>query len=104
MLMLSGSARLHAPGSSGAGRMALRALPWLGRWTALGLAGVAFLFPIYWVVTMAFKPEFEWDSSGGKIFWFPQHWTLDNFRIVFGHAPTSQFVDVTTSQSAVPYI
>jgi multiple sugar transport system permease protein len=53
---------------------------------------------------MAFKPEFEWESTGGKIFWVPQHWTLDNFRIVFGHPPTSQFADVTTSQSAVPYI
>jgi len=53
---------------------------------------------------MAFKPEFEWESIGGKVFWVPKHWTLDNFRVVFGHPPTSQFVDVTTSQSAVPYI
>ena len=63
-----------------------------------------FLFPIYWIVTMAFKPEFEWGSSGGKVFWVPKDWTLDNFRIVFGHPPTSQFVDVTTSQSALPFI
>jgi multiple sugar transport system permease protein len=67
-------------------------------------AGGFFLFPIYWVVTMAFKPESEWESIGGKVFWAPEHWTLDNFRIVFGHPPTSQFLDVTTSQSTVPFI
>jgi multiple sugar transport system permease protein len=70
----------------------------------IALAGGFFLFPVYWVITMAFKPEFEWESIGGKVFWVPKHWTLDNFRIVFGHAPTSQFVDVTTSQSALPSI
>jgi multiple sugar transport system permease protein len=77
-----------------------RALASIGRWTAILLAGVFFLFPVYWAVTMAFKPEFEWESIGGKVFWVPQHWTLDNFRIIFGHAPTSQFVDVTTAESA----
>jgi ABC-type glycerol-3-phosphate transport system permease component len=51
-----------------------------GRGAVILLAGGFFLFPIYWVVTMAFKPEFEWESFGGKIFWVPQHWTLDNFR------------------------
>jgi multiple sugar transport system permease protein len=76
----------------------------LGRWVVIALAAVFFLFPVYWVVTMAFKPEFEWESYGGKVFWVPAHWTLDNFRIVFGHPPTSQFIDVTTSQSALPFI
>jgi multiple sugar transport system permease protein len=68
------------------------------------LALGCFLFPIYWVVTMAFKPEGEWESIGGKVFWFPEQWTLDNFRTVLGHPPTSGFVDVTTSSSAFPFI
>jgi multiple sugar transport system permease protein len=99
--MASVSAPLHARPLH---RQVIHALSRLGRWTVFAFAGGFFLFPVYWVVTMAFKPEFEWESIGGKVFWFPEHWTLDNFRIVFGHPPTSQFVDVTTSQSAVPYI
>jgi len=42
-----------------------------------------FLFPIYWMVTMAFKPYVEWTAAGGKIYWFPNHPTLDNFRTIF---------------------
>jgi multiple sugar transport system permease protein len=81
-----------------------RPLAALGRGAVILLAGGFFLFPVYWVITMAFKPEFEWESIGGKVFWVPQHWTLDNFRIVFGHPPTSEFTDVTTSQSALPFL
>lgn len=87
-------------GSHGAGRAARGLLFAVARWAAILSATAFFAFPVYWVVTMAFKPEFEWTSFGGKVFWAPQHWTLDNFRIVFGRPPTSQFVDVTTSQSA----
>lgn len=95
---------LHAPPMLGRRHQAFRVLSWLGRGAVIALAGGFFLFPVYWVITMAFKPEFEWESVGGKVFWFPEQWTLDNFRVVFGHPPTSQFVDVTTSQSALPFI
>jgi multiple sugar transport system permease protein len=44
---------------------------------------VLFLFPIYWMVTMAFKPYTEWTAAGGKIFWYPTKPTLDNFRSIF---------------------
>jgi multiple sugar transport system permease protein len=44
---------------------------------------LAFLFPIYWMFTMAFKPYAEWTAAGGKIFWFPNNPTLDNFRSIF---------------------
>ncbi len=44
---------------------------------------VLFFFPIYWIVTMAFKPFPEWTAAGGKIYWFPNHPTLDNFRAIF---------------------
>jgi ABC-type glycerol-3-phosphate transport system permease component len=75
-----------------------------GRWGGVLLLLGAFLFPLYWIVTTAFKPEGEWESYGGKTFWVPERWTLDNFRGVLGRPPTSQFLDVTTSQSAWPAI
>lgn len=73
------------------------------RWAALVLVAVLWIFPVYWVVTMAFKPRGEWGSTTG-VFWWPHEWTLDNFRVVLGRPPTSSFVDVTTSQSAWPSI
>ncbi|RKY02667.1 MAG: carbohydrate ABC transporter permease [Spirochaetes bacterium] len=42
-----------------------------------------FLFPIYWMFTMAFKPYAEWTAAGGKIYWVPNHPTFDNFRTIF---------------------
>ncbi|UCB44819.1 MAG: carbohydrate ABC transporter permease, partial [Spirochaetota bacterium] len=44
---------------------------------------ILFFFPIYWVFTMAFKPFPEWTAAGGKIYWFPNNPTLDNFRTIF---------------------
>jgi len=44
---------------------------------------VMFFFPIYWMGTMAFKPFPEWTAAGGKIYWFPERPTLDNFREIF---------------------
>ncbi len=44
---------------------------------------VMFFFPIYWMATMAFKPFPEWTAAGGKIYWIPEHPTLDNFREIF---------------------
>jgi multiple sugar transport system permease protein len=42
-----------------------------------------FFFPIYWIFTMAFKPYAEWTAAAGKIYWFPNNPTLDNFRTIF---------------------
>jgi len=75
----------------------------VGRWIVLVPLAGAFLFPVYWMVTIAFKPEGEWGSTTG-VFWWPHVWTLDNFRVVLGHPPGSSFLDVTTSQSAWPSI
>src|SRR6266702_8417686 len=102
--MAFAAARLHAPGLPRLSERFGRLFAEMVRWAVIAMAALFFLFPAYWVVTMAFKPEFEWESYGGKVFWVPAHWTLDNFRIVLGHPPTSQFVDVTTSQSALPSI
>lgn len=44
---------------------------------------VLFFFPVYWIFTMAFKPYTEWTAAAGKIFWFPNNPTLDNFRTIF---------------------
>ncbi len=46
-----------------------------------------FLFPVYWTVTMAFKPAEEWTPTGGKTYWVPDNPTLDNFRRIFGGTP-----------------
>jgi len=46
-----------------------------------------FLFPVYWTVTMAFKPADEWTPTSGKTYWLPDHPTLDNFRRIFGGTP-----------------
>ena len=54
----------------------LRAL-WRGRLRGVAsgadvsLLGGVFAFPLYWVVTMAFKPQPEWNPPG-KVYWFPR--------------------------------
>lgn len=70
----------------------------------IAIATGLFLFPVYWTATMAFKPEGEWEFFGSHTFWFPHEWTLDNFRLVFGHPPTNQFLDVTTAESVWPAV
>ncbi len=53
----------------------------------IGVVLVIFLFPVYWTVTMAFKPSDEWTPTNGKTFWVPDQPTLDNFRRIFGGTP-----------------
>lgn len=45
---------------------------------------VVALFPVYWMVTMAFKPNVEWTPTTGETFWVPHDWTLANFTRIFG--------------------
>ncbi len=47
------------------------------------LLALAFFFPVYWIFTMAFKPYVEWTAAAGKIYWYPNNPTLDNFRTIF---------------------
>ncbi len=42
-----------------------------------------FFFPIYWMVSMAFKPYPEWTSATGTVYWTPGNPTLDNFKQLF---------------------
>jgi multiple sugar transport system permease protein len=44
---------------------------------------LAFFFPVYWIFSMAFKPYVEWTAAAGKIYWYPNNPTLDNFRTIF---------------------
>jgi multiple sugar transport system permease protein len=60
------------------------------RFLVIGVLAAAFLAPLYWMVTMAFKPQDEWNPIGGTI-WFPQHPTLTNFRAIFGATNQSVF-------------
>jgi multiple sugar transport system permease protein len=69
-----------------------RGLKPAGRVVAILLIAVFFMFPLYWLVTMSFKPQDEWSPVGGKIYWLPQQWTLDNYKQALGiSSPNSGF-------------
>jgi multiple sugar transport system permease protein len=53
------------------------------KYVLIVFVAIMFFFPIYWMGTMAFKPFPEWTAAGGKIYWFPERPTLDNFREIF---------------------
>jgi multiple sugar transport system permease protein len=80
-----------------------RATPtWLketGRWFAILLAGGTFGFPLYWTVTMSFKPEAEWNPPG-KVYWFPAKPTTANFEDILGLSSGGGFF-TQRSQSAL---
>jgi multiple sugar transport system permease protein len=65
----------------------VKALVTTARVALISLILVIFLFPVYWTVTMAFKPADEWTPTSGKIYWLPDQPTLDNFRRIFGGTP-----------------
>ena len=81
-----------------------RTPPWLkpaGRIVAVVLAGALFAFPLYWVVTMSFKPLPEWNPPG-KIFWWPGDPTLVNYEKIFGISSGKKSVFATArSRSAI---
>ncbi len=68
------------------------------RFLAIAVIGGVFLAPLYWMVTMAFKPQDEWNPVGGTI-WFPHHPTLGNFRAVLGVTSQSAFQASPTDAS-----
>ncbi len=65
------------------------------RTVVVGFTLVVFLFPVYWTVTMAFKPASEWQPSG-KTYWVPQNPTVGNFKRLFGANPTGSDVLIST--------
>jgi len=44
-----------------------------------------FIVPVIWVISSSFKDEHELMRAGGFM-WFPDTWTLDNFRIILSPA------------------
>jgi multiple sugar transport system permease protein len=82
------------------------ALAWLrpiGRWGAILLLGCLFAFPLYWTVTMSFKPVDEWNPPG-KVYWFPDKPTVSNYTDILGIQGTSSVFFTGRSRSALPYI
>ena len=57
----------------------------------LVILAILFAFPIYWIVTGAFKTGASINSTTPD--WFPQEWVLDNFRKLFSRqmAPLWEF-------------
>jgi multiple sugar transport system permease protein len=53
------------------------------RWLTIAVLAALFGFPLFWTLTMAFKPEAEWNPAGHPD-WWPQHPTLHNFASVLG--------------------
>jgi multiple sugar transport system permease protein len=72
---------------------------------AILLIGAFFLFPLYWIVTMAFKPQDEWSPVGGKIYWVPEHWTVKNFTEALGiDHPQTKFFSSAPIDASQPII
>ena len=55
----------------------------VGRWASIIALATLYGFPLYWTVTMSFKPPDEWNPPG-KIYWWPVQWTLDNYKQILG--------------------
>jgi multiple sugar transport system permease protein len=81
--------------------------PWLnsiGRLVAVLLIGAIFAFPLYWVVTMSFKPRPEWNPPG-KVFWVPDNPTIDNYTNMLGLKEQGSGVFATQrSRSALGFL
>ena len=59
-----------------------------------------FGFPLYWTVTMSFKPQDEWNPPG-KVFWYPHQPTVSNFTDILGIAHESSIFFSGRSRSAL---
>ena len=52
------------------------------RYFFIGLATFIVMYPLVWMLTMAFKPYPEWTTVAG-LTWLPTHPTLQNFEFIF---------------------
>ncbi|MEM2983062.1 MAG: hypothetical protein QXH17_07860, partial [Candidatus Bathyarchaeia archaeon] len=64
----------------------------------MGILLVPFLFPIYWMVTTAFKPWEEWVPKEAIL--FPHNPTWENFIILF-HPEATSYVAFTTVKEPI---
>ena len=84
-------------------RSVLGALRPIARWAAILGLMLLYGFPLYWTVTMAFKPAAEWNPPG-TIFWWPEDWTWANFEDILGLKEQEGIFATGRSRSAIPYI
>jgi multiple sugar transport system permease protein len=76
----------------------------VGRALGIGVIGAAFLFPLYWMVTMSFKPQEEWNPTGRTI-WFPENPTLENYRDILGlKSQATEFFQASSRDASDPII
>lgn len=52
------------------------------------------MIPVFWMISMAFKPIAEWTASGADLTWWPKAPTLDNFRFIFGQNTNALIVEL----------
>lgn len=52
------------------------------KYALLLLACAVVMYPLFWMITMAFKPFDEW-TTGSGLTWLPQNPTLGNFEYLF---------------------
>ena len=50
------------------------------------VVGLVMMFPLYWMITIAFSPSA--DVVSRELHIWPSEWTLENFRTIFGNFPT----------------
>jgi multiple sugar transport system permease protein len=72
----------------------------VGRFLAITFIGLLFAFPLYWTVTMSFKPRPEWNPPG-KVYWFPENPTIDNYTDILGLKETESVFATARSRSAL---
>jgi len=75
----------------------------IARWVTILFLAVLYGFPLYWTVTMAFKPQDEWNPPG-QIYWVPEQWTWANFEDILGLKEQEGIFATGRSRSAIPYI
>ena len=62
------------------------------RYAFVILACVVVIYPLLWMITMAFKPFPEWTTGSGMT-WFPKNPTLQNFEfVIFGREEGLVFI------------
>src|SRR4029453_1535714 len=76
----------------------------IGRVTAIVLIGIVFLFPLYWMITMSFKPQAEGDPIGTTM-GGPEKPTFDNYKQVLGMTnQNTQFFQASSTDAPQPII
>jgi multiple sugar transport system permease protein len=100
MATVPATARVTTGSAAAVRRLPLVPLKRMGRWLAILLMAGTFGFPLYWTVTMSFKPQDEWNPPG-KVFWFPHQPTVSNFTDILGIAHESNIFFSGRSRSAL---